>query len=67
MGILRSLICRREINVPPLPPPVVRGHDRNDIAHLRSYDKELQFMFRQRMRALDLDAEVLGRHHPGEG
>ena len=66
MRILRRLVSRRDVGVPALPPPEIRGHDRNDVAHLRSYDKELQHMFRQRMQALDLDAEVLGRQRPGE-
>jgi hypothetical protein len=66
MQILSRLLHRRHVNVPVLPPPRVPGHDRNDIAFLRSYDQELQKMFKQRMRALDLDAEVLGRQSPGD-
>lgn len=66
MEILRRLVCRRDVGIPPLPPLHVKGYDRNEVAHLRSYDRELQSMFQQRMRALDLDADVLGRQSPGE-
>lgn len=66
MRILKCLVHRRDTGVPALPPPEIRGYDRNDVAHLRSYDRELQKLFQQRMRSLDLDADVLGRHSPGE-
>lgn len=59
MRLIKRILQRQDVR-PFLPPPEVPGHDRNEVQYLRAFDKEL------RVRALDLEAEVLGRFHQRE-
>jgi hypothetical protein len=60
MRILRSFMKRKDVNIPPLPVVNVPAFDRNHLESLTAYDKEL------RMRALDLDIDILGHRDPRE-
>jgi hypothetical protein len=57
MDLVKRIFTKKDIEPRELIPPSVPSHDRNEVAHFRAYDRELQF----RSRALEIEAELLGR------